>query len=489
MDYNREKRVDNTQTPGPEPGRKQVVWMNEKLQRFYKQIQGKEVSFLGLGRSHRELLGQFAQAGARVTLRDKRTREQLGREAAQLEEQGVRLLLGEGYLEGLEQADLILRTPGFYYNRPELTAAREAGAWVTSEMELFFDLCPCPIYAVTGSDGKTTTTTIIARFWEAQGKKVFLGGNIGVPLLPRIGQMGPEDVAVAELSSFQLISMRRSPDVAVVTNVAPNHLDVHGTMEEYIDSKKNIFLHQSGCSRTVLNQDNDITAGFLPLVRGEAVTFSRKGSVRRGAWLREDGMICVRDRKGETELLHKDQIRIPGIHNVENYLAAISAVWGQVSPEVIVRVARSFGGVEHRIEFVRELDGVKWYNDSIATSPTRTMAGLDSFPGNLVLLAGGYDKKIPFEPMVPKILEKVRVLILCGATADKIRQAVTSHPDYDPARLPILEAKTLDEAVQIARREARPGDIVSLSPACAAFDQFVDFEARGRYFKQLVQSM
>lgn len=463
--------------------------MNDKLNLFYKSLKNKKVSFIGLGRSHRELLPMFASKGASVTLRDKRTRDQVGEEANRLEEMGITLKLGGSYLEGLCEEDMILRTPGMNYLTPALQQARESGCAVTSEMELFFDLCPCKIYAVTGSDGKTTTTSVIAEFLKAEGFQVFLGGNIGFPLLPRIEQIGPDDRAVVELSSFQLISMRKSPDVSVITNVAPNHLDVHKDMNEYIDAKRNIYLHQGGLSRTVINADNEITASFLPDIRGEAMQFSRKAKPALGCYLGENGILYMADRHNTTAVLHMDEIRIPGIHNVENYLAAISAVWGEVSKENIISVAKNFGGVEHRIEFVRELDGVKWYNDSIASSPTRTIAGLNSFKQKLILIAGGYDKKIPFEPLAPKIIEKVKILILMGVTAPKIEAAVTCCEGYDSKELTILHVSSMQEAVRKAREVAKDGDIVSLSPACASFDLYPDFEARGRHFKELVNQL
>ena len=303
--------------------------MNDKLELFYRGLKDQKVSFIGLGRSHRELLPMFASKGARVSLRDKRTREQIGEEAGQLEALGIRLILGKGYLDNLCEEDMILRTPGMYYYHSALQEAQRSGVAVVSEMELFFDLCPCKIYAVTGSDGKTTTTSVIAEFLKAQGFNVFLGGNIGFPLLPRIEQIGPEDRAVVELSSFQMISMRKSPDVAVITNISPNHLDVHKDMQEYIDAKRNIYLHQGGLSRTVLNADNEITASFVPQVRGMALQFSRRTKPALGAYLGEDGVLYMNDRKGTTAILPMDQIRIPGIHNVENYLAAISAVCGR----------------------------------------------------------------------------------------------------------------------------------------------------------------
>ena len=489
--------------------------MNDKLELFYRGLKDQKVSFIGLGRSHRELLPMFASKGARVSLRDKRTREQIGEEAGQLEALGIRLILGEGYLDNLCEEDMILRTPGMYYYHPALQEAQRSGVAVVSEMELFFDLCPCKIYAVTGSDGKTTTTSVIAEFLKAQGFNVFLGGNIGFPLLPRIEQIGPEDRAVVELSSFQMISMRKSPDVAVITNISPNHLDVHKDMQEYIDAKRNIYLHQGGLSRTVLNADNEITASFVPQVRGMALQFSRRTKPALGAYLGEDGVLYMNDRKGTTAILPMDQIRIPGIHNVENYLAAIrvvpvfpmesiripgmhnvenylgviAALWGAVDPAVMAATAREFAGVEHRIEFVRELDGVKWYNDSIASSPTRTIAGLNSFHQKIILIAGGYDKKIPFEPLAPKIVEKVKALILMGVTAPKIEAAVRACADFDEQALPIYHVSNMQQAVEKAREIAGEGDIVSLSPACASFDLYPDFEARGRHFKELVNKL
>lgn len=463
--------------------------MNDTINSFFEKMKQERVCFIGAGVSHRQLIELFAEKGIPVTLRDKRTPRQLGETYDSLSALGIRMVLGEDYLNQIDDT-VIFRTPGMNFFHPALVKAREEGITVTSEMEVFFRLCPCPVYAVTGSDGKTTTTTIISELLKAQGYTVHLGGNIGRALLPIIETISSEDRAVVELSSFQLISMRQSPQVSVVTNVAPNHLDVHKDMQEYIDAKKNILLHQDGFSRTVLNGDNEITAGFQPLVRGSLSTFSRRQEPEwQGVWLDEQGFLCVKAQGKASQVLDSKEIRIPGVHNVENYLAAIAAVWGVVSPENIRKVAREFGGVEHRIEFVRELHGVKWYNDSIATSPTRTIAGLDSFDQKLIIIAGGYDKKIPFEPLAPKLVEKVKTLILTGATADKIEQTVVNAPGYDPAELKILHAKDLEEAVQLASQTAREGDIVSLSPACASFDSYPNFEARGRHFKQLVKSL
>lgn len=453
-------------------------------EQFFTSIQGKTVTFCGIGRSHMPLIRLFQEKGALVSARDKRSLEELGDNGKALQEWGVQLILGENYLEDLRE-DIIFRTPGMKYHLPQLEAARKRGAAVTSEMEVFFQLCPCKIYAVTGSDGKTTTTSIIAELLKAQGKTVHLGGNIGKPLLPEIESIQPEDCAVVELSSFQLISMRESPDVAVVTNLSPNHLDVHKDMQEYIDAKKNILLHQGAFSRTVLNAGNEITASFAPQVRGDCWMFRRGAPVERGVWC--DGeTIYVHGQA----LLPISQIRIPGWHNVENYMAAIAAVWGDVEPETIRRVAETFAGVEHRAEFVRELRGVKYYNDSIATSPTRVISGMLSlFPQKILLIAGGYDKHIPFEPLGPAVCDKVKTLILLGDTSQKIQDAVQAAPQYQEGCPEILRVDNMEQAVAAAAAHAQPGDIVSLSPACAAFDLYPNFEVRGRHYKDIVNGL
>lgn len=453
---------------------------------FFKKIRGQRVAFCGIGRSNLPLMKIFVEKGALVTACDKRTREQIGDTASQLEEMGVSLRLGESYLQDLN-VDIIFRTPGMKFHMPELEEARARGIAVTSEMEVFFDLCPCRIYAVTGSDGKTTTTTILAEMLRAAGKKVHLGGNIGKPLLPEIESIGPEDAAVVELSSFQLISMRRSPDVAVVTNLSPNHLDIHKDMAEYINAKKNIILHQNAFGRAVLNLDNEITAGFASDVRGCTRMFSRKQKTS-GAWVREDGAILVGD--SPEVLLNVSEIKIPGLHNVENYLAAISALYGEIPLDAMRKVAREFNGVPHRAEFVRELDGVKYYNDSIGTSPSRTIRGtLSLYPQKIILIAGGYDKKIPFDALGPVIAEKVKVAILMGATAQKIEDSIKAAPGYQAGCPEILHASSMEDAVSLAHAHAVCGDIVSLSPACASFDLYPDFEARGNHFKQLVNAL
>lgn len=462
--------------------------MDTKASVFFDSLRGQEIALIGIGVSHIQLIELLAQKGLDVTAYDRRSRQELGEVCRQLEAAGARLELGPRYLQHL-RGDVIFRTPGMNYHTPELIAARKAGCVVTSEMEVFFDLCPCKLIGVTGSDGKTTTTTLIAEMLRAEGQTVHLGGNIGKALLPQIEQVAPTDFAVVELSSFQLISMRHSPDIAVITNITPNHLDVHKTMEEYTQAKTNIFLHQNGFSRTILNADNQITNGFCGRTRGQLSLFSRLRAVQQGAWMDANGVIWYAANDSQTRVMEASEIRLPGVHNIENFLAAISAVWGLVSLDTIRRVAREFGGVEHRIELVRELDGVRWYNDSIATSPTRMMAGLNAFQQKLIVIAGGYDKQIPFEPMAPVLLQRAKALILTGATASKIEAAVTACPGYRESGLEILHARDLPDAVEKARALAEPGDIVTLSPACASFDAYPNFEARGHHFKELVNQL
>ncbi len=460
-----------------------------KIENFFNDLKTKKVAFIGTGVSHNDLIRLFLKKGISVTILDRKTKDKFEDLYNEFSSLGADFILGNEYLDSLNQFDVVFRTPGMYFNNPALTKAREDGVVVTSEMEVFFDLCPCKIYAVTGSDGKTTTTTLISEMLSESGFTVYKGGNIGKALLPVIENIRENDRAVVELSSFQLISMRESPDVAVITNIAPNHLDVHGTMEEYIESKVNIIAHQTAFSRTVLNLDNEITNGLSSKVRGKLVKFSRHSVPERGAYLNENNVLCYKENGEVTEVVKAEDIRIPGMHNVENYLTAISAVWGEVKPETIVKVAKNFGGVEHRIEFVRELDGVKWYNDSIATSPTRVLAGLNSFNQKLIVIAGGYDKKIPFEPMAETVNEKVKALILMGLTAPKIEKAITEAANYNPENIKIYHADSMENAVEIAKEISTNGDIVTLSPACASFDLYPNFEVRGNHYKRLVEAL
>ena len=454
------------------------------LHEYIEDMRGKRIAIIGIGVSNTPLLKLLAAEGLRVTACDKRTREQMGEQAEHLERLGCELHLGPDYLKDLD-ADVIFRTPGLRPDVPEISACVQQGAVLTSEMEVFFQICPCPIIAVTGSDGKTTTTTIIAELLKKAGKRVWVGGNIGHPLLYEADNMRPDHCAVLELSSFQLMTMTQSPHIAVVTNLAPNHLDMHKDMAEYVAAKENIFRHQRPGDIAVFNDDNAITAEQSARAVGRSRLFSRRTEPADGVFLRGEDIVC-RGPEGERVILRTSDIKIPGVHNVENYMAAIAAVDGLVPDGTIRQFARDFGGVEHRIELVRTYRGVRYYNDSIASSPSRTIAGLRSFSEKVILIAGGYDKHIPFDVLGPEITAHVKLLILCGATADKIRAAVEQAPDYRPGCPEILDVTPFTAAVEAARDRAHPGDVVTLSPACAAFDQFKNFAERGKFFKSIV---
>ena len=446
------------------------------FEEFFASLGGKRIAVLGLGVSNRPLVRLLLEFGCDVVGCDRTPREKLENEVLELERLGCKLHVGDDYLAGVE-ADVVFRTPGMHPGNPAIQALKERGAEVTSEMEVFFEVSPCHLIAVTGSDGKTTTTTLIAEMLKAAGKTVWLGGNIGTPLLPLVRQMQKEDFAVVELSSFQLMDMRRSPQRALITNLAPNHLDIHKDMDEYVDAKKNIFRYQGEGDLLVLNADNSITASF----RGPGKTrfFSRLG----------EGDVCIRDGvicRGQTPVLPVSDILLPGVHNVENYMAAIAMVEGLASDEDIRQVAKTFGGVEHRIELVRIKDGIRFYNDSIASSPTRTMAGLRSFPEKVILIAGGYDKHIPYDPLGPEICAHVKKLFLNGATGPKIRAAVERCSGEKPE---MVDCGDFASAVKAAAEAAEPGDVVLMSPASAAFDQFKNFMVRGNYFKELVKEL
>ena len=452
----------------------------DAFEAYFTSLKDQKIAVLGLGVSNRPLVRLLLEFGCRVTGCDRTPREKLDAEVLELEKLGAKLSLGDGYLDGVE-ANVLFRTPGMHPGNPAIQALRDRGAKVTSEMEVFFEVCPCTLIAVTGSDGKTTTTTLVSEMLKASGKTVWLGGNIGTPLLPLCRQMKKEDFAVVELSSFQLMDMERSPQRALITNLAPNHLDIHKDMQEYVDAKKNIFRFQSADGMLVLNADNAITAGFRG--NGETRFFSRRE--RTNCVWEENGVIY---RRGE-KLLESREILIPGTHNIENYLAAIALVEGLATDDAVRQVARNFGGVEHRIELVREKDGVRFYNDSIASSPSRTIAGLRSFPEKVILIAGGYDKHIPYDVLGPEICRHVKKLYLGGATGPKIRAAVEAAPEYKPGFPEITDCRDFMEAVYAAAAGAKAGDVVLMSPASAAFDQFKNFMVRGEYFKKLVKEL
>ncbi|MCR5208084.1 MAG: UDP-N-acetylmuramoyl-L-alanine--D-glutamate ligase [Eubacterium sp.] len=467
-------------------------------EKYINDIKGKRVALVGMGVANVPCAEFLARHGVEVWACDGKDREYIGEEKCKnLEALGVKFSLGEGYLDILPEMDIVFRSHGILpFQNAWIGECIRRGQTVTTEMEVFFKYCPCKIFAITGSNGKTTTTTLISKMLEAAGNRVFLGGNIGKALMPSLDEITEKDIAVVELSSFQLVTMGNlvnTPDVAVVTNIESTHLDHHLSLDEYVDAKRNVLIYQNPSQRTVLNADCDYSIGGRVYhdmrydVRGKFFEFSINHSVKNGAYLeRSSGDIYYAENGEKTLVMNREDIRLPGEHNIENYCTAISAVWDYVTPEIIKSVAQSFGGVEHRIEFVREFKGVKYYNDSIATSPSRVISGLKAFGRKIIVIMGGSDKGNDMSEMVPYILKYVKVLVLNGATADKIYDAVTSNPDFEGSGLVILRTETMSEALLKAKESAEKGDIVSLCPACPAFDQFKTFEYRGREFKRLV---
>ena len=454
-----------------------------KLDEFKYNVAGKNITVIGIGISNLPLIKYLVSLGANVTACDRRSAEDLGVNYTELENLGAKFNLGDGYLNNLS-GDMIFKTPGMRYDVPELLKAKKNGSIVTSEMEVFFDVCPSHIIAVTGSDGKTTTTTLIHKMMTGAGYKTWLGGNIGNPLLTDTEKMKENDWVILELSSFQLHTMRKSPEIAVITNISPNHLDMHKDYKEYIDAKKNIMLYQNEGDTLIVNADNQVTADIGKSANGAVKYFSRNGM----ADVYLDRNII---KRGIVEILNIKDIKIPGMHNVENYMAAIAAVSGLVSKEVIVNVAKTFGGVEHRIELVRTLDGVKYYNSSIDSSPNRTINTLRVFPNKVIMIAGGKDKGIPYDEIGSALAEHVKVLILIGATSDKIQEALDAEINKtgNGKDIEVIRATSYEDAVNTARSKAHDGDVVLLSPASTSFDMFRNFEERGNLFKKIVNEL
>lgn len=455
-----------------------------EFKEFKSFINGKNVAVVGIGVSNIPLINFLVKLGAEVTAFDMKEENELGKIASEFKSKGVKLELGKGYLEKLTGFEVVFKTPSMRIDCEALVRAKNEGAYITSEMEEFVKYCKGKIYGVTGSDGKTTTTTIISKLLEAQGYKTWVGGNIGTPLFSNIEEINADDMVVLELSSFQLMTMDSPIDVAVVNNLAPNHLDMHKDMQEYIDAKKNIFLYQNEDNVLVLNRENEITYGFEKEAKGHVREFSSKRVITNGSYYK-DGTLYLEGK----EVCKKNDIVIKGMHNVENYLAAFIATKDDVEIETMKKVAETFAGVEHRCELVREIDGVKYYNDSIASSPTRTLAGLFAFEKKVILIAGGYDKHIPFEPLAEQGYPFIKEIILMGDTRYLIKEAFDKLKDEKGIEVPSIMVNSLEEAVIKAKEIAKEGDIITLSPACASFDMFPNFAVRGNKFKEIVNNI
>ena len=458
--------------------------MKKDFQEFKDFILGKKVAVVGIGVSNIPLINFLLKLGAKVSAFDIKDEKSLGETAVDFKKKGVNLILGQNYLDSLTGFEVVFKTPSMRIDSEALVRVKNEGAYITSEMEEFIRYCKGKIYAVTGSDGKTTTTTIISKLLIEEGYNTWVGGNIGTPLFSKIEEISKDDMVVLELSSFQLMTINSPVDIAICTNLAPNHLDMHKDMQEYIDAKKNIFLYQEPKDVLVINRENEITYSFKAEAKGEVREFSSKRVLNKEAYF-ENGVLYLNGQ----QVCKKDDIVIKGMHNVENYLAAFVATKDDVSINSMKNVAESFNGVEHRCELVRELDGVKYYNDSIASSPTRTLAGLRAFERKVILIAGGYDKKIPFEPLADEGYPYIKELILLGQTKDKIKDAFDRLERQEGVRVSISFVCDLKEAIAKARSLAEKGDIITLSPACASFDMFPNFAVRGNKFKELVNEL
>lgn len=484
--------------------------MNQKLEAFRDAIRGKTVSVVGLGISNTPVIDFLLSCGAVVVGRDKKTADALGALADTLTAKGVALRLGEDYLADIRE-DVIFKAPGIRPDLPEFLAAQQAGCALTSEMEVFLALCPAPVFAVTGSDGKTTTTTLIYTMLSAQAKKeaaqraVYVGGNIGKPLLPEIASITENDYVVLELSSFQLQALKTGhsfqpwPHAACITNVTPNHLNWHTDMEEYTDAKMEIFANQARGGRLILNYENELTRAMASRAAGHVTYFSSVHDLSDcladnaeyhadAVIFEKNGDIVIAADAGEEPfpILAVSDILLPGRHNVENYMTAIAAVRGYVDPDTITEVAKTFGGVEHREEFVCERGGVKYYNSSIDSSPTRTIAALHAFRQKLIVILGGADKGVPFDSLAKPLSEHAKAVVLTGAARDKIAQALENSAEFTASGVPVYNVPDFTDAIDAARDAAEAGDIVILSPACTSFDAFPNFEVRGNMFKKHV---
>ena len=464
-------------------------YKNEKLEELNEFLSKSKVAIIGLGVSNIPLLDYMHNLNANVTVFDDRTMDKLSNEVVnKVTRYGFKTSLGSDSLKNLNGFNIIFRAPSCMPTKPELVAEQQNGAIVTTEIEMFMKVFPGKVIGITGSDGKTTTTTLIYEILKNNGYNCYLGGNIGIPLFTKVNEMKPEDIAVLELSSFQLMGMEISPDISVITNITPNHLNVHKDYEEYIEAKKNIFKYQNDNGIVVLNYDNDITREAAKEAEGKVIFYSSKTKLEDGIIL-DDNIIKECKDKLRKHILNTDDLILRGRHMHENACAAIAATMSLVSPEKAAKVIKEFKGVEHRLEFVREIDGVKWYNDSIGTSPTRTIAGLNSFNQRIVLIAGGYDKNLDYTPIGKPILEKVDSLILIGATAHKIFDAVKAENEKQQKDIKIYMCEKFEETVQTAKKVAKPGNVVLFSPASASFDMFKNFEERGNKFKELVNNL
>ena len=462
---------------------------NEKLKEFEEYIRFRKVAVIGLGVSNIPLLDYLHEKKAEVTVFDEKTIEEIPKEIVnKITEYSFSFSLGKNYLEKLKDFALIFRAPSCLPTVPELEQEANRGAIVTTEIEMLMEMCPGKIIGVTGSDGKTTTTSLINHILKQAGYSTYLGGNIGIPLFTKLNLMRPEDIIVLELSSFQLMGMQVSPNISVITNITPNHLNIHKDYEEYINAKKNIFKYQNEEDTLILNYDNEITRNCENEAKGKTIFFSSKEKLDNGYIVDEDKIKECED-KLRKHLLDTNDLFLKGVHNYENICAAIAATSSLVDMDTIVTAVKSFHPVSDRIEFVRNIDGVDWYNDSASSSPTRTIAGLNAFKEEIVLIAGGYDKNLDYTPIAKPIIDKVKTLVLMGQTSGKIFDVVKQELEKENKTLDIYMCEDINSAIQTANKNAKSGQIVLFSPASASFDMFKNAVERGKIFKKLVNEL
>lgn len=462
---------------------------NEKLKEFNEYIRFRKVAVIGLGVSNLPLLDYLYEKKAQVTVFDERTIDEIPQNIIdKINTYEFKYSFGKNCLEQLKGFNVIFRSPSCLPTKPELQEEANRGAIVTTEVEMLMEMCPCKIIGVTGSDGKTTTTSMINAILQKAGYNTFLGGNIGTPLFTRLPEIKPEDIVVLELSSFQLMNMHVSPDIAVITNITPNHLNIHKDYEEYIDAKKNIFKYQNENGILILNYDNDITRECSKETKGKVIFFSSKEKLDNGFIVDEDVVKECEDRVRK-HILNTDEVILRGNHNFQNIATALAATKTLVDTNIAVQAIKEFKPVEHRIEFIREINGVKWYNDSASSSPTRTLSGINAFKENIVLIAGGYDKNLDYEPLAKPVVDKVSTLILIGQTAEKIFDAVKNEADKQNKKIDIYMCDSLEQTIDIAKKTSKKGDVVLFSPASASFDMFKNFADRGEKFKNLVNNI
>ena len=461
---------------------------NKKLEEFEKNLINKKVAIIGIGVSNLPLIDYMYEKGAKVTAFDNRELNEFSEDIIEkIQKYQFDFIGGENNLSFLKGFDIVFRAPSCLPTRKELEEEAKRGAIVTTEIEMLIKLAPCKVIGITGTEGKTTTSSIIYEIVKEAGYKCYLGGNIGNPIFTKLNEINKEDIIVLEMSSFQLMGMKVSPDIALVTNIYPDHLNVHKDFEEYVKSKENIFLHQKQDGLVVLNYDNEITKNFKKDTKNNVIFFSSKSNLENGyIYDINDGNIAFINDGQRTNIINKSQIKLRGVHNYENICAALAVTSKIVDRKTQIRVIENFVGVEHRLEFVKEIDGVKYYNDSIGTSPASTIAGLNAFDENIILLAGGSDKGLDYTEIGEKIAEKVGTLILCGPTSDIIEKATLKA--LKGKSIQIFRVKNMEDAVETAKSHAKKGDIVLLSPASASFDLYKNFAERGNVFKACLKN-